>query len=168
MIYSKEEQQSHIKELQNYIYHIGLHNPNIAKVMPDGIYGEKTAEAVRQIQHDYNLPQTGETDLATWETIILLYRHYEEQNAETINVFHSDKECSICKNNHGHHVEILHAMLKALSDEYSNLPDSGDHEEYDEFTVQTIKAVQKRSGIPETGETDKYTWNSIVRLFNSI
>lgn len=168
MIYSKEEQQSHIEELQNYLYYIGLHNRNIPQVLPDGIYGEKTTAAVKAIQHEYRLPQTGETNLATWETIVVLYKHYKEQKPETISVFSSGQECSICRSEQGHHVEILHAMLKALSEEYSDIPDSGDPSEYDDLTVRTIKAVQNRSGIPETGNTDKYTWNIITRLFNTI
>ncbi len=45
----------------------------IPKIAVDGIYGPRTAEAVRAFQRIFNLPVTGVVDLATWYKISLIY-----------------------------------------------------------------------------------------------
>ena len=45
----------------------------INKLRVDGIYGENTAQSVKQFQKIFNLPQTGVVDLATWYQISQIY-----------------------------------------------------------------------------------------------
>ena len=46
---------------------------SIPRITADGIYGERTAEAVRQFQKTFNLPQTGLIDFRTWYKISQIY-----------------------------------------------------------------------------------------------
>lgn len=46
---------------------------SIPRITADGIYGERTAEAVRQFQKTFNLPQTGVIDFRTWYKISQIY-----------------------------------------------------------------------------------------------
>ncbi|WP_143321563.1 peptidoglycan-binding domain-containing protein [Clostridium sp. HBUAS56010] len=45
----------------------------IPRITADGIYGQETAEAVRQFQTIFNLPVTGVIDFATWYRISHIY-----------------------------------------------------------------------------------------------
>ena len=45
----------------------------IPRVTPDGIYGPRTADAVREFQSIFGLPQTGVVDFATWYKISHIY-----------------------------------------------------------------------------------------------
>lgn len=45
----------------------------IPRITADGIYGERTKEAVRAFQKIFDLPQTGITDFATWYMISQIY-----------------------------------------------------------------------------------------------
>lgn len=45
----------------------------IPKIAVDGIYGSQTANAVREFQSIFNLPETGVVDLATWYKISQIY-----------------------------------------------------------------------------------------------
>ena len=45
----------------------------IPRVTPDGIYGSGTANAVREFQSIFGLPQTGVVDFATWYKISHIY-----------------------------------------------------------------------------------------------
>lgn len=47
--------------------------PLIPKLAVDGIYGKKTAEAVKTFQQIFNLPATGVTDYPTWYKISEIY-----------------------------------------------------------------------------------------------
>ena len=65
MTYTDSQRRQHIIGLQKYLHSISLFNDNILTITPDGVYGKDTAEAVRNFQREYGLPQTGNTDSAT-------------------------------------------------------------------------------------------------------
>ncbi len=167
MIYSEEDKKSNILELQNYLYRIGLHDINIPLVLPDGTYGEKTQAAVRAIQREYGLPETGETDRETWDTIVLLFKHYEVIMPEALDIFPRTDNYAIRAGDNGSMVKILQIILQDLSEEYINIPKAEITGIYDSNTSEAVIVIQNKSQLPETGETDKYTWNSIVRLFSN-
>ena len=62
-----------VRQLQNQLNRIARNYPAIPLVMPDGIYGPATAEAVRVFQGIFDLPQTGITDYATWFEVSDIY-----------------------------------------------------------------------------------------------
>lgn len=62
-----------IKMLQKQLNRIGKNYPAIPKISEDGIYGPKTANAVKTFQKIFYLPQTGNTDYATWYEISNIY-----------------------------------------------------------------------------------------------
>lgn len=62
-----------VRTVQTFLNRIAQNYPLIPKVAVDGIYGPATANAVKVFQGIFNLPQTGEVDLATWFKISALY-----------------------------------------------------------------------------------------------
>ena len=58
-----------VRQLQEQLNLIGDYYTSIPALMVDGIYGERTAEAVRQFQRINNMPQTGVVDFPTWYRI---------------------------------------------------------------------------------------------------
>ena len=58
-----------VRQLQEQLNLIGEFYNAIPYIVPDGIYGEKTAEAVRQFQRIFDMPQTGIVDFSTWYKI---------------------------------------------------------------------------------------------------
>ena len=60
---------SKVAQLQRQLNVISKGYPLIPKVAEDGIYGERTADAVRVFQQIFNLPQTGVVDFSTWYKI---------------------------------------------------------------------------------------------------
>jgi hypothetical protein len=62
-----------VRQLQSQLNRIAQNYPAIPKIDADGIYGEKTAAAVKVFQGIFDLPQTGITDYATWYEISEIY-----------------------------------------------------------------------------------------------
>lgn len=62
-----------VRQLQQQLNRISQNFPAIPKVTVDGIYGSKTAEAVRVFQKVFGLPQSGITDFPTWYEISDIY-----------------------------------------------------------------------------------------------
>ena len=58
-----------VRQLQEQLNLIGDYYTAIPELTVDGIYGERTAEAVRQFQRINNMPQTGVVDFPTWYRI---------------------------------------------------------------------------------------------------
>ena len=50
MAYTDEQKLRHISELQRYLYSISHYNKKIPRILPDGIYGPETTQAVRTFQ----------------------------------------------------------------------------------------------------------------------
>ena len=58
-----------VTQLQEQLNAIAGDYPALPKVQVDGIYGPRTAEAVRDFQGVFGLPQTGVVDYSTWYKI---------------------------------------------------------------------------------------------------
>ena len=55
MAYTDEQKRQHILELQAYLHGIS-HQSQLPHLIPDGVYGENTANAVRLFQQQNQLP----------------------------------------------------------------------------------------------------------------
>lgn len=62
-----------VRQLQEQLNLIGEYYNAIPPLVPDGIYGENTAEAVRVFQRIFKMPQTGIVDYPTWYKISDMY-----------------------------------------------------------------------------------------------
>ncbi len=62
-----------VRQLQGQLAVISGSYPAIPKITADGIYGPRTAEAVRVFQSVFGLPQTGVVDYPTWYKISEIY-----------------------------------------------------------------------------------------------
>ena len=62
-----------VRQMQEQINVIAGAYPLIPKIAADGIYGERTANAVKVFQRVFNLPQTGVVDYPTWYKISEIY-----------------------------------------------------------------------------------------------
>lgn len=62
-----------VSQLQRQLDRIAINYPAIGRVTADGVYGQATADAVKNFQGVFNLPETGVTDFATWYKISQIY-----------------------------------------------------------------------------------------------
>ena len=62
-----------VQQIQEELDRIAEVYTNIPRIQADGIYGEKTKEAVSAFQKIFNLPQTGVIDFKTWYKISQIY-----------------------------------------------------------------------------------------------
>ncbi len=62
-----------VRQLQEQLQRISRAYPAIPSITPDGIYGNRTKEAVQQFQSVFGLPVTGIVDYPTWYRISDIY-----------------------------------------------------------------------------------------------
>ena len=64
---------SDVRTIQEQLNAIASVYTAIPSLIPDGIFGERTQEAVRKFQSIFGLPQSGIVDFATWYRISAIY-----------------------------------------------------------------------------------------------
>ncbi|MBR5683556.1 MAG: peptidoglycan-binding protein [Ruminococcus sp.] len=163
MPYTEQQKKEHIRELQSYLYGISLFDRRIPQVLPDGTYDESTMQAVKAFQRAYGLPDTGETDTATWDRIAAVYRDYIEEAPAAYHVFPS-RSFKVCRGDSGELVYIIQAMLMKAAAWYDNMPKISVSGEFDEASFRAVRAFQSCCGIAESGTVDCITWNMLVRF----
>ena len=62
-----------VRTIQSQLNAISDNYPLIGKLAVDGIYGQSTADSVKQFQNIFGLPETGQVDYATWYEISKVY-----------------------------------------------------------------------------------------------
>lgn len=67
-MYREEQKSQHIYDLQTCLRRLQQER-GVSPLVPDGIYGAETAEAVRAHQRECGLPVTGRVDRETWDSI---------------------------------------------------------------------------------------------------
>lgn len=157
------------KNLQKYLRQLAYFDNNIPLVPIDGNTGSDTTNAIRAFQKSRELPVTGIADLETWEAI---YEEYltslkEEAPPSRFSPFPTEpKDYSYKLYDEGFSVSAIQHMLEEIAVFFpiQAISVSG---VYDEATRDAISELQARYLLPVTGETDKLTWNALVRLYDS-
>lgn len=157
------------RNLQRYLRQLAYFDNTIPFVPIDGNIGSDTTDAIRAYQARRGLPVTGVADQETWEA---LYEDYllsleEESPPSPFSPFPSSpKDYALKLGDEGFPVSAVQHMLEEISVFFPIRPVEITGI-YDDETRDAISEVQTRYLLPVTGETDKLTWNALVRLYNS-
>lgn len=134
----------------------------------DGIYGTETRDAVKAFQRQQGLPESGETDEITWNTLIRDFKHKEilRAPAEPLQIVLQPYQV-ISRGSKNLHVFLIQGMLNALGQLYVDIPFLPMTGILDESTAAALQWLQRSSGLEETGELDKHTWRNLTHQYRS-
>lgn len=164
MAFSEAQKKDHIGELQRYLHDISYYDPSIPRIIPDGIYGIETSDAVRAFQRQYGLNDSGETNPATWEMIVEVYRRFVDTLAASLDIFPRDVGRIIDVGDKGLPVLVIQSILLTLSQQVTNIPPVRITGEYNAETARAVRAFQEISGLPPTGFVNRVTWNMLAAV----
>ena len=155
-----------VRSLQTMLRVISEDDSRNPTVVPDGIYGPSTMNAVSSFQRRFGLPVTGIADQKTWEKIVSIYEpaFIRVEKAQPIEIL-IDAGQVFRLGDGGPYVYLLQSMLTQLSKDHSLISPPGHSGMMDERTVQSLRAFQKISGLEQTGDFDKITWKHLVHQF---
>lgn len=152
-----------IRSLQTMLRLIGKADGAFPNLIPDGIYGPETVNAVSSFQRSHGLPLTGVTDLDTWETIVALYEEalLEQMPAQPLLAVLEPGQV-IRKGDSHPHLHLAQGMLQVLSEAYDSIAAPSRNGILDEPTEDAISSFQSLAGLPATGQLDKRTWKHLA------
>lgn len=154
--------------MQEFLNVISDINKNIPKVMPNGVFGQSTKNAVTAFQKEYDLPVTGEVDNYTWNKIIDVY------NSAISRIMPA---CSTCLYpSEDYIIEIgskadfyypIESVIYALSGKFDNIDGFEISDVYDGGVVEATKQLQRIMNIECDGRISHSCWKMISRLYEN-
>lgn len=155
-----------VRSLQTMLRVLAQDDPRQPTVVPDGIYGPTTTQAVTAFQRRQGLPATGITNQRTWDAIVQDYEPalIRIDKAEPIEVLINSGQV-FKRGDSSPYVYLLQSMLTQLSHDHSRIQPPGHSGVMDDPTVYSLAEFQRLSNLPATGDFDKVTWKHLVRQF---
>lgn len=155
-----------IRSLQTMLRTIAHADSRLPMLVPDGIYGEDTARAVREFQALHALPVTGETDIRTWKRIVSVYQAQSPSvlPAAPIALRWTPKR-TLTVGSRNTHLFLIQSMMQALQRFFANAPAVQTTGVHDAASVAAIKWLQARAALRPTGDIDQRTWAYLVGLY---
>ena len=156
-----------IRSLQTMLRVIALDDDRYLAVIPDGIYGQDTVNAITAFQRQNNIPVTGIADQRTWDAIVEVYEPALTRvgKAQKIEIL-LDPGVVILPGDSDPHIYLLQGMLAQLANDESSIPSPAHSGTLDSQTVQSLRAFQRLAGLPDDGYADRITWKELVLQFN--
>ena len=168
-MYTDAQQRRHIYDLQVFLRRIQRENDHPQPLVPDGIFGVETTEAVRAHQRQNGLPVSGQADRATWDSIFAEYERLTALDVLPTAVrFFPAEGGSLSPGDKGAAVFVLQLLLGGGAPHYANLAPVPLTGEYDAETETAVRVMQGVFGLPRTGITDSATWDMLAALHNAL
>lgn len=155
-----------IRALQTYLRGIEAYNNRLPAVIPDGVFGERTENAVRAFQLRYGIVVTGVVDNDTWDSVIAEYAQLVRLNGRASEgaIFPNR---TITANQSSPTIGVIKKMMSAVGGIFDNFPAiDSNSDEFCEDCQQFTKTIQRLSGLKENGVLDKETWNHFCAIYN--
>ncbi len=155
-----------IRSLQTMLRVIAEDDGTLPSLIPDGIYGQDTMNAVSAFQRRYSLPVTGITDLITWDAIVAAYEPalIRLDAAQPIEILFEPGQV-FRKGESSPHLYLLQSMLLVLAKAHPSIDVPTHSGSIDPETSQALAAFQILAGLPPTGELDRITWKYLVHHY---
>lgn len=152
-----------VRSLQTMLRVIAQEDNRQPSLIPDGIYGNQTIQAVTVFQRNNGLPATGVTDQGTWDAIVSAYEPAAVRlgPAQPLEIILEPGQV-LRRGDQSPNVYVLQAVLQVLSDAYISITPPTHSGVIDDATVISIQTFQELTGLPQTGEADKVTWKQLA------
>jgi len=156
-----------VRSLQTMLRVISEDDPSLPTVVPDGIYGPSTMQAISTFQRKYGLPVTGIVNQQTWEKTVNIYEPALVRigKAQPIEIILEPGQV-FRRGDSSPYIYLLQAMLTQLSNDYPAIIPPGNSGVIDTDTATALQGFQRLAGLNETGEFDRITWKHLVHHFS--
>ena len=157
-----------VKLIQYYLNYLSFFNNRLPSIDADGIFGPATENAVKAFQSEYGLTVDGIVGRDTWNRL-------QDAYFSTLNSLPDEYRSYssllypgyvITTGASGNVVTQLQTFLNVIAANNSAVPSVAVDGVYGNETKNAVIAVQKLSGLEQTGAVGALTWNAIVNLYN--
>ena len=153
-------------DLQTMLRTISFRHPWLPRLIPDGVFGERTLEAVMRFQREAGLPVTGVVDQATWDAIrsCWLKQQARESYSRATRVFPSEG-IQVHEGSAREYMIVPQTMFNVLSRHFEGITPCEADGNHGPASAKNVRWLQKAAGLPETGCMNKATWDALSHLY---
>ncbi|OUN25047.1 peptidoglycan-binding protein [Pseudoflavonifractor sp. An85] len=150
-----------VRDVQHMLNVISLTHPALPRLVEDGVFGERTLEAVMIFQRDFGLPVTGEVDYATWLALrvqadLIALRDGAPTPLQIISPQFVPTPTGSPE------WAFVRTIFSALSSTLNNF------QQDPAADTENLKLLQELAQLPVTGTLDRPTWSILVRLYHAL
>jgi len=145
---------------------LSFYDSNLVRIIPDGVFGEGTMEAVMAFQREFHLPVTGTVDNATWDAIVLAWTAAEERMSlpqPTSNL--PSWQYSTPSGQASVYLLLSQAIFKALGTVLEGIEPCPADGVNSGACTRNIRWLQRRAGLRESGALGKAEWDALTQLY---
>lgn len=160
-----------VENLQRYLRQLSYDEPDIPPVPIDGIFENRTEDALREFQRLRGLEVTGNADRETWDRLYRDYRASLASNSppRAILIFPpSPAGYHLSPGSIGFPVEAIQRMLLELQHHYKELETVAQTGVYDEQTQRAVRLFQEKNALPIDTAIGLLTWNTLADQYNAL
>ena len=136
-----------VKRLQTMLREL---SPEEADLPVDGVFGERTLEAVMRFQRENGLPVTGEVDQETWQALQRAWQAQPPRHpyARSTRIFPSEG-IQVHEGETKEYLIVPQTMLNLLCKTFEGIEHCPADGHNGEATAANIRWLQKAAGLPE-------------------
>lgn len=169
MNYSEKQKKEHIYSLEEALYQLSRADTRLPKVIPDGIFDQRTEDCVREMQRRHGIKESGRVDYETWNVIFDDYARLMEAFSEPLSVSpYRSGRMHLEQGEQGSGIGMVQLMIGSIGERYQNIRPVPITQILDEATMEQIHVIQDLSGLPRTDHMNNRTWNALTVLYNSV
>ena len=163
-----------VRTIQVELNRIGVNYPAIPKIVPaNGIYGERTVEAVRVFQGVFGLAQTGIVNKSTWYQIKYIFTAVKGLSELISEGLTEDEVENILGENlrqgdYGQRVRIVQYFLNVIAYFNPEIPSVYSDGVFNSEMDAQVRAFERFYGLNPDGIVDFRTWQLINEIYRNI
>jgi len=138
----------------------------LPRLVVDGVFGERTLEAVLRFQREAGLPVTGTVDRATWEAVrrAWLAGQTRAGYARPARLFPSEG-VQVREGETREYLIVPQTMLNVLARQFEGITPCQADGRNGPASAGNIRWLQEAAGLPQTGCLDAAAWDALTRLY---
>ena len=155
-----------VRSLQYMLRRLSMVYDFLPELVTDGIFGERTLEAVMLFQRELHPPVTGVVDRGTWEAIRDLWDQVEREisGANALRAFPSEGT-RVEPGDEEEYLILPQTMFQVLARHLNGITEGVARGIHDQISADNVRWLQHVAGLEETGILDRETWDLLARLY---
>ena len=162
----REMLSSPVSGLQYMLRQLARVYPFLPELAVDGVFGQRTLEAVMLFQRELQPPVTGVVDRGTWEAIRDGWRRAEARSAlpRPARMFPAGGT-GVAQGEVREYMILPQTMFQVLGRRLEGIVEDAPDGEYGPASAANTRWLQRAAGLPETGVMDQAAWDMLCRLY---